>query len=70
MKGQQYEAIIALYQATASRLLLLKDRWLDSGKDADTAERNAFIKSCEDTMSVENGAWVAKWADQTSCESS
>jgi hypothetical protein len=69
VKGQQYEAIIALYQATASRLLLLKDRWLDSGKsDADTAERNAFIKSCEDTMSVENGAWVAKWADQTSAK--
>ena len=66
VKGQQYESMIALYQATASRLSLLKDKWLDSGKsDADTAERNTFIKSCEDTMSLENGAWVAKWAEQT-----
>jgi hypothetical protein len=66
VKGQQYESLIALYQATALRLLVLKDKWLDSGKvDADTAERNAFIKSCEDTMSLENGAWVAKWVEQT-----
>jgi hypothetical protein len=66
VKGQQYESMIALYQATASRLSLLKDKWLDSGKsDADTAERNTFIKSCEDTMSLENGAWVAKWAERT-----
>jgi hypothetical protein len=71
VKGQQYESMIALYQATASRLLLLKDRWLDSGKsDADAAERNAFIKSCEDTMSLENGAWVTRWVDQTPTKTS
>jgi len=66
VKGQQYESMIALYQATAARLSLLKDKWLDSGKsDADIAERSEFIKNCEDTMSLENGAWVAKWAEQT-----
>jgi SMODS and SLOG-associating 2TM effector domain 1/SMODS and SLOG-associating 2TM effector domain 3 len=66
VKGAQYATTIALYQATASRLMLVKDKWLDSGKgDADRAERNAFIQSCEDIMSLENGAWVAKWAEQT-----
>ena len=45
VKGQQYESMIALYQATASRLTVLKDKWLDSGKsDADTAERNAIYQ--------------------------
>jgi hypothetical protein len=64
VKGQQYESQIALYQATALRLNLLKDRWLDSAKgDSDTADRNAFIRNCEDTMALENGAWVAKWTE-------
>ena len=64
VKSQQYQSLIALYQATASRLSLLKDSWLDSAKgDSDTADRNAFISNCEDTMALENGAWVAKWAE-------
>ena len=63
VKGQRYESTIGLYLATAVRLQLLKDQWLDSGKtDADKAERDSFIRRCEETMSLENGAWTAQWA--------
>ena len=70
VKSQQYESLIALYQATALRLNLLKDRWLDSAKgDSDTADRNAFIRNCEDTMALENGAWMAKWTEHPPAKS-
>lgn len=50
------------YRATALRLRLLKGEWAGSGRtEADTAERNAFIQRCEDTMASENGAWVGLW---------
>ena len=63
VKNQRYESIIGLYQATAIRLQLLKDQWLDSGKtDQDKADRDSFIQRCEETMSLENGAWVAQWS--------
>jgi SMODS and SLOG-associating 2TM effector domain 1/SMODS and SLOG-associating 2TM effector domain 3 len=62
VKNQRYETMIGLYQMTAIRLRALKDQWLDSGKtDSDKAERDSFIRRCEDTLSLENGAWVAQW---------
>jgi hypothetical protein len=65
VRNQRYETMIGLYQSTALRLQLLKDQWLDSGKtEADTADRNSFIQRCEDTMSLENGAWTAQWSQQ------
>jgi hypothetical protein len=54
-----------LYQATAMRLQLLKDQWLDSGKtDIDKADRDSLIQRCEETLALENGAWVAQWFQQ------
>jgi hypothetical protein len=63
VKNQRYELLIGLYQATAMRLQLLKDQWVDSGKtDTDKTERDSFIQRCEETMSLENGAWMAQWS--------
>jgi hypothetical protein len=65
VKNQRYEAMIGLYQATAMRLQMLKDQWTDSGKtEADTADRDSLIQRCEETMSLENGAWMAQWSQQ------
>jgi len=65
VKNQRYEAMIGLYQATALRLQSLKDQWVDSGKtDADKADRDSFMQRCEETMAVENGAWVAQWTQR------
>jgi hypothetical protein len=63
VKNQRYESIIGLYQATAIRLQVLRDEWKDSGKtDADKSERDSLIQRCEETMSLENGAWTAQWS--------
>jgi hypothetical protein len=65
VKNQQYESIVGLYQATATRLQLLKDQWLDSGRgDTDKEDRDSFVTCCEETMALENGAWVAQWSEQ------
>lgn len=58
----RYQYLVVSYQATARRLDMLRARWRSSGQtDADTAERNQFILDCEDTISTENGAWMAEW---------
>jgi hypothetical protein len=65
MKNQRYQSLIAMYSATALRLGLLKSEWAGSRKtDADKADRDAFIQRCEQTMALENGAWVAQWSEQ------
>jgi hypothetical protein len=65
VKNQRYETMAGLYQATAMRLQMLKDQWADSGKtEADTADRDSLIQRCEETMSLENGAWMAQWSQQ------
>lgn len=65
VKSERYQVLIGMYQSTATRLELLKDEWADSGKtDADKADRDAFIRRCEETMAIENSAWVAQWKEQ------
>lgn len=62
-QNQQYQTLIVTYQATSRRLLALKGEWIASHKtDADTAERNGFIRSCEDALALENGAWAGQWS--------
>jgi hypothetical protein len=60
--SQRYQSLIATYQATTRHLGTLKDKWMAAGK-AD-ASRNTFIQSCEDTMALENSAWVTQWSQQ------
>jgi hypothetical protein len=62
VQSQHYQTLITTYQATSSRLETLRDKWIAGGK-AD-ANRNAFIQSCEDTLALENGAWVTQWSQQ------
>jgi hypothetical protein len=65
VKNQRYESVVGLYQATATRLQLLKDQWLDSGRgETDKADRDSFVRRCEETLALENGAWVAQWSEQ------
>ena len=65
VKNQRYQTLIGVYLATAARLELLKDQWLDSGKtEADKTDRDSFIQRCEETLALENSAWVAQWKDQ------
>ena len=64
-QSQQYQTLIVTYQSTSRRLVALKGAWDASHKtDADTADRNAFIRSCEDTLALENGAWSGVWLPQ------
>jgi len=62
IQSQRYQILIATYQSTARRLETLRDKWVAGGK-AD-AGRNTFIQSCEDTMALENSAWVTQWSQQ------
>lgn len=64
VQSQHYQILITTYQATSSRLETLRDKWIAGGK-AD-ASRNAFIQSCEDTLALENSAWVIQWSQQKS----
>jgi hypothetical protein len=64
LKNRRYQTLTATYQSTALRLSLLKSDWAASGKtDNDKPERDTFIQRCEETMSAENGAWVALWSN-------
>jgi hypothetical protein len=54
--------LIATYQATTRHLGTLKDKWM-AGDKTDTS-RNTFIQSCEDTMALENNAWITQWSQQ------
>jgi hypothetical protein len=60
--SQRYQSLIATYQATARHLNTLTDKWVAGGK-AD-ASRSTFIQSCENTMALENSAWVTQWSQQ------
>jgi len=64
-QNQQYQSLIVNYQSTSRRLLALKGEWTASGKtDADSTDRNAFIRACEDTLAQESTAWVGQWTKQ------
>jgi hypothetical protein len=57
----RYQYLIVSYQATANKLERLRTQWVVSGKsDADTEERDKFIRECEDVISIENSAWMAE----------
>ena len=59
--AERFQFLIVSYQATARRLTSLKTKWRVSGKtEADTSESAQFIRDCEETISVENSAWMAK----------
>lgn len=65
LQNRRDQMLTATYQSTALRLMLLKSDWAASGKtDNDKFEPDTFIQRCEETMSAENGAWVALWSNK------
>ena len=65
--NQRYQTLTSMYQSTSRRLQLLKGGWIATGKqDSDTAGRNAFIQNCENTLALENGAWLSQWSQKSS----
>lgn len=65
-QSHKYQTLALLYQATSGRLRLLKAEWAADGKtDADTTERNAFIRRCEDALALESSAWTGQWSSKT-----
>jgi len=62
VQSQRYQSLIAAYQSTARRLETLRDKW-EAGGEAE-ANQNTFIQSCEDTMALENSAWVTQWSQR------
>jgi hypothetical protein len=62
VQGQRYQALSTAYLSTARRLEMLRDKWAASSKSDDS--KKSFIQSCEDTMALENGAWVTQWSQQ------
>ena len=68
--ASRYKYLIVSYQATGNRLEFLQTRWEISKKtDADTKERNQFIRDCEEAISIENGSWMAELTRQTPLKS-
>jgi SMODS and SLOG-associating 2TM effector domain 1 len=62
VQSQRYQTLVAAYQSTARRLETLRDKWEASAKT--DVGKNAFIQSCEETMSLENSAWVTQWSQR------
>ena len=63
--ASRYQYLIISYQATARQLELLKNQWIVMGApDQDTEKRNRFILDCEEAISIENSAWMAKLTEK------
>ena len=61
--ANRYEYIAISYTGTADRLQTIRDKWVDRPADARMSPSD-FVHSCEDAISVENQAWMAKLADE------
>lgn len=48
------------YFATARQLEDLRDDWIARGRPGDVGQWSAFVAACEETISAENRAWMAK----------
>jgi hypothetical protein len=65
--ANRYQYLIISYQATARQLEALKYDWGIMGAPEDDPEkRNQFLQDCEEAISIENSAWMAKWLEKPS----
>jgi len=64
--GSRYEYQLVEYLRTAAHLERLGRAWAAGGHDA--AADDAFVRDCEQVISVQNEAWMAKWTDATAAE--
>ena len=59
-QANRYEYLLLSYTATARRLKELSEE-LRRVPESSLGERNRLILACEEAISVENQAWMAKW---------
>jgi hypothetical protein len=59
--GSRYEYQLVEYLRTAAQLERLRTLW--SSGERDTAAGDAFVLDCEQVISIQNEAWMAKWTD-------
>ncbi len=64
MAASRYDFLVMSYYATARRLEDLVNDWRSDGAPTEPAAWSAFVRACEDAISVENESWLAKWAEQ------
>lgn len=62
--GTRYDFLVMSYYATARRLEDLVDGWRLDGSPSDLTRWSAFVRACEQAISVENESWLAKWTDR------
>jgi hypothetical protein len=64
--AERYQYLIVSYQATARQLEVLKAAWMAQGQpEADVAKQHAFLRDCEEAISIENQGWMARWSEET-----
>lgn len=57
--ASRYEYLVISYDSTAHRLEFLRHQWYATPRDRD---REAFVRRCEEAISIENEAWMAEWS--------
>jgi hypothetical protein len=65
--ANRYQYLIISYQATARQLEFLTHQWSVMGApEEDHEKRHRFLADCEEAISIENNAWMAKWVEKPS----
>lgn len=65
--ANRYQYLIISYQTTSRQLEFLKHQWIVMGApEQDPEKRNRFLLDCEEAISIETSAWMAKWMEKPS----
>ncbi|MFE9789186.1 DUF4231 domain-containing protein [Nocardia salmonicida] len=64
LAGKRYDFLVMTYLATADRLQRRLDRWRADGSPTDQVRWAEFVVDCENTISLENTSWMAKWGER------
>lgn len=65
--ANRYQYLIISYQTTARQLEFLKHQWTIMGApELDPEKRNRFLQDCEEAISIETSAWMAKGTEKSS----
>ncbi|MET9214427.1 MULTISPECIES: DUF4231 domain-containing protein [unclassified Nocardia] len=64
LAAKRYDFLVMTYLATADRLHRRLDRWRADGSPTDRDRWGEFVADCENTISLENASWMAKWSER------
>jgi hypothetical protein len=65
--ANRYQYLIISFQATVRQLDFLRHQWGVMGApEQDPDSRSRFFLDCEEAISIENSAWMAKWTEKPS----